>query len=1546
MNFSSINIQGNIISSEILDKIRSEEKYKFQQPEAFGLARTASLRDEIGMAWSIMRTHWQAYKKRLETLPKEDTGTSLTREKLILPLLNELGYEVAIQRAQQIGGKSYAISHGASNRDLFPIHVMGYNDHLDKRRDKSGPRLSPHALVQEYLNNTEHLYALVTNGRQFRLLRDATRLVRISYLEFDLERMFEEELYADFSMLYRVLHVSRMPEKVDMGAESVIEYYHQESMASGTRIREKLSEAVEDSIKILANGFLSHPKNESLVSLFENNQQNPDTYYMHQLRLIYRVLFLIVLEERKMVYPDNITEDQQRLRDIYYRYYSIERLRKLTENRVYVDADKYDLWESLKTTFLLFEEELYGIKLSIKPLGSGLFAPESLGTLKDLYLKNGDLMEVLKRLTTFVGKQGQLVRVNYSDLDVEEFGSVYEGLLEYDPVVEQIGAKWEFSFIAGKGRSSSGSHYTPEELVKPLIKHSLEYIIADKLKEPNPEKALLSITVCDVACGSGHILLSAARKIATELASLREGVEQPSPTYYRTALRDVIRYCIYGVDSNPLAVELTKVALWIEAHNPGEPLNFLDHHIKCGNAIVGLAHRNELDRGIASEAFKTLPGDDKTVAKIVRDKNTKELKERKAKEVQLKAEFEKTTTNSVQDAIAEYHIFNKLPETTPEEIKTKQKAYKKFIDGRSYTFLRAMADVKVAQFFIPKIRENQQRLMTDGEYRLILSGWQGWQDPKVAYATIVSNDKRFFHWFLEFPEVFKNGGFDCILGNPPFLGGGKISTNYGSAYLNYLFYEYPGAKGLADYVIYFFRRNFNILNNTGFLSCISTNTISQGDTRESSLDQIVKKDGKIIFAQKNVSWPGLAAVEITLISITKFLFKSEISLNGKKVDYINSHLEESDTSHQVFTLYRNRDKGFLGTAVQGGGFILDKVDADSISKQKDYSEVIQPYLTGDDINSTFHHLPSQYVINFKDWGIEKARKYHEPFRIVEDRVKPLRDKNNRKTYRDYWWHHGEKRLRLYQKLSHSTYVYVSSRLTKHLNFTLIENKEIVFSDALVVLCLDKKSLFSVLSSNIYTIWAWRNGSTMGTGTLRFGPTDCFENFAFPKGTNIILEQIGDKYNAFRNSLLNRMQLGLTKTYNAFHSKEIKTSILSENLEFLLNKEIEKKYGKEVWSLWNHLQKTESACNWEEAVNGIVELRLFHKKMDEAVLEAYGWHEDNEKWGKAIDLKHDFYEVDYLPENDRVRYTIHPESRKEVLKRLLLLNHERYEEEIMQGLHSKKDVLTFYEQKGTPVPEGIEYADGKKKRAIAKSSIKKKVVGREREENIQPSLFTTEKETTMREFGLQEGIYSIHDVSEIIGQKYYTVRRWFAKLAEVQYEGLDKAAKKDIEDRRINFHGLVELVVIGTLLDNNFKIKQIFKARNDLGKKTEKIYPFATNNVKEKLKIAGKSIIFEFPEGIVTLNGTGQYHLEFIREFFEDIEFDSSGIAKRLIPTKGHGKIVIDPSVGGGKPSFKNHKGVKVDTIMKFYVGPESISELEADYGLSKEEIEAAIEYTS
>jgi hypothetical protein len=1245
MSFSSINIQGNIVSSEILDKIRSEEKFKHQSPEAFGLARQSSLRDEIGHAWAIMRTHWQAYKKRLESLPKGDTGTSLTREKLIIPLLTELGYETSIQKAQQINGKSYAISHRATNRNNFPIHIMGYNDNLDKRRESGGPRLSPHALVQEYLNNMEHLYAVVTNGRHLRLLRDATRLVRMSYLEFDLERMFEEELYADFSMLYRVLHVSRMPEQIDAGPDSTIEYYHQESLASGGRIRSKLSEAVETSIKTLANGFLANSRNTVLTQAFTDERLKADDYYTHQLRLIYRILFLIVLEERNLVYPENLDTDQQRHRDIYYRFYSIERLRKLTENSVYVDADKHDLWESLKTTFLLFEEEKFGVKIGLKPLGSGLFAPNALGNLKSQYLSNGDLIEVLKRLTTFVNEQGQLIRVNYSDLDVEEFGSVYEGLLEYDPVVQKVGSVFQFNFVQGTDRSSSGSHYTPEELVKPLIKHSLDYIIADKLKEPEPEKALLSITVCDVACGSGHILLSAARRIATELASLREGAEQPSPTYYRAAIRDVIRNCIYGVDLNPLAVELCKVALWLEAHNPNEPLNFLDHHIKCGNAIVGLAHHTELENGIATEAFKTLPGDDKAIATNLRKTNDKERINKSQSSLVDENKIDENL-RGVQKAFAE---FVTLPENTPEEIGEKQKAYEKLTKGAKYWQLKSLADAQVAQFFIPKTAENKDRLTTDAKYRIVLNGGLQLADQGASLA--VAQQESFFHWFLEFPEVFGQGGFDCILGNPPYLGGLRISTNFGDNTYNFLKTEYNNTGGTCDLVAFFLRRIFSLISPMGLLSIITTNTVSQGDTRDGGLNQILSNSGVINFTIKSMRWPGIAALEVSLLAIHKDSRTINPYISNNKVKKINSLLEEGDALFPE-VLVENKGLSFAGTTVLGKGFILSSTEAQQIIRNDENAEVISKYLSGNDVNSTTRQEPSRYVINFHDWDLNKAREFFSPFQIIQNKVFSIRQKDKRKAYRDKWWLFAERRVELYKSISKMQNVIVSCRVTKYLSFSLVPSNY-VYDVGTNIIAQESHFYLALFQSSLHSEWAWRYGSSLET-RLRYTNVDCIETFPFVTET-IPLSSSIELFFESRSNYLEINDIGLTKFYNLFHDKTLA--------------EIE-----------------------------LTHLRNYYSQLDDFVLQSYGWED--------IDLSHNFYEVDYLPENDNVRYTIHPDARKEVLKRLLLLNHERFEEEVAQGLQKRKDVEAYYKQKNQEVPDGTIFSDEKTKKKKAIKEVKK------------------------------------------------------------------------------------------------------------------------------------------------------------------------------------------------------------------------------------------------
>lgn len=1368
MEYTSINIQGNIISSEILDKIRSED-VKHQKSEAFGLSKDASIRDEIGMAWSVIRSHWVAYKKRLETLPKHDTGTSLTREKWIIPLLGELGFELTyLQKNLVINEKPYAISHQAANRGNFPVLVMGYNDDLDKRRENSGPKQSPHSLVQEYLNHTEHLYGLITNGKQLRLLRDATRLVRLSYLEFDLEKIMEEELYADFALLFRTLHASRMPDEPGQGEHSVIEEYHQESLASGTRIREKLSDAVEQSIKTLANGFLQHPKNADFVARFEKGQISADDYYLHLLRLIYRVLFIIVIEERKLIYPDKRDETISRFRNIYFQYYSVERIRKLVERNAYVDEDKTDLWKGLVTTFLLFEKEHYGKKLGIDPLGSGLFSPSAIGVLPDQYIFNKDLLQVIRHLTTFENDQRQTVRVNYSDLDVEEFGSVYEGLLEYDPSVELSGGRWHFTFVEGEGRSSSGSHYTPEELVKPLIKHSLDYVIQDKLKEEDPEKALLSIKVCDVACGSGHILLSAARRIATELACFREKAEQPSPPEFRKALREAIKSCIYGVDLNPLAVELCKVALWLEAHNPGEPLNFLDHHIKCGNAIVGLANYKELNNGIPSEAFKSLQGDDPDISKKLRILNNKDRDNRISKG-QLSTKATDETVEDIKNIVSAIDEWVLLPEQTPEQVTEKANRYTQIKNRQGWKRLEQLADLQVAQFFIPKTNETD--LMLDAEYFSYLTDRTMIKAESLVKSIQYATERRFFHWFLEFPEVMNNGGFDTILGNPPFLGGQKLTGTFGNDFTEYLKYEFAPI-GLVDFVTYFFRRNYSLIKNNGFISLISTNTIAQGDSREDGLGQIIKQGGTINHAVKAMKWPGLANVFVSLVSIYKGEWLGVFELDQGKVNQITLYLDSHERIGDPFPLTTNANKSFQGSIILGKGFILDPEEAkELIAKDPKNKDVIYPYLNGNDLNNRVDQSPSRWVINFFDWPERRYSKeeweklvkseratilkrikdekfvpisppdyegqvamdYPDSFEIIEKKVKPERkrwklDKSGneiegtyalRKPLPENWWIYGEKRPALYEKIGQIASVFVHTRVTKTHAFASFSDK-IVFSEATIVFAFASSADFTLLQSSFNEWWAWNYSSTM-KGDRRYSPSDSFENLPFPKNLDNLIN-IGKQYYKTRKELMKLIQLGLTKTYNQFHNQE-----LISNVEDLANIEFQKKYGKETWNLYKHLEVDKSGqIGYAEAVEKINELRKLHVEMDEAVLAAYGWHEDSEKWGPAIQLKHDFYEVDYLPENDRVRYTIHPEARKEVLKRLLLLNHERWEEEAREGLHTKKTVEKFYAEKGEPIPEDIavhfQKGNEKSKATKSKSALKSKATPKE-----QTGMFGSEPE---------------------------------------------------------------------------------------------------------------------------------------------------------------------------------------------------------------------------
>jgi len=1253
MKYTTIRIEGAILSADILDKIEQGE-LGGQLSKDFGFDSKIKVKDEIARAWADAQDLWRIFKRQKEKVSGQGYGTTETRNFWMVPLLGLFGYDVKLSKAETVNGKSYAISHRAANLDGFPVYIVGFNDSLDKKREEGGARMSPHALLQEYINLTENLYAVVTNGLYLRLLRNSSRLIRLSFIEFDIETMMDEEHFADFAIMYRLLHSSRMPLKADQGADSLIEKYHQDALDSGSRIREGLSHAVEFSIGSFANGFLNHPANTELREKIDNQEIKSSDFYQYQLRLIYRLLFLMVIEERNLVFPSDA--DKKR-REIYYEYYSVNHLRKLCEKRYLADQRFNDLWIALKNTFHLFENESRGKHLGIRPLAGDLFGYRAIGILNQCSLDNKILLECLRNLNVFINKNtGQKMRINYASLNVEEFGSVYEGLLEYAPVFAKQNGLYKFDLVKGTERSSSGSHYTPDELVHPLIRHSLDYVIKEKLassdKKSEKEKALLSIRGCDVACGSGHILLNAARRIGIELARVRAGEDQPSPAPLRQAVRDVIKSCIYGVDKNPLAVELCKVALWLEAHNPGEPLNFLDHHIKCGDSIVGLAHKEELEKGIADEAFKKMPDDDKDLRADLAKQNKRERNNRKQKHF----DFGETVERFVKDISRMFEQFNKLPENRIEEIEYKRKEYERMTSGANWLRLKTLADIQVAQFFIPKNESNAKKIITDEEYMNYLSGIKVTHPMKAGMAGGIAAEKKFFNWFLEFPEVFAEGGFDCILGNPPFLGGQKLSGTFGQRFLEYVKFAYAPA-GSCDLVTYFFRRIFSIIKPGGFQSLISTNTIAQGSAREGGFEVIVSQGGSINFAIRSMKWPGLAAVEVSLVSIYKGKWKQPFVLGNKIVSQITSYLDDAETIGNPYPLLQNANKSFQGSIVLGKGFILEPQEAMKlIGKNPKNKDVLFPYLNGEDLNANPDQSPSRWVINFFDWPVEKCqREYPDCFEIVERLVKPERMKGNRAVRREKWWQFAERSSKLYRTIEPLERVLVSCRVSKYVNHSFISDS-LVYDVATNVVARAAFLEYAFLQNTLHNEWCWKYASTLES-RIRYINVDCIDKYPFPQNLSPemenMLEQLGEKYHVYRSQLMLKTQLGLTKIYNQFHNRQL--SIINGNLP---EKEIEKRYGKGTLNLWNHLKRTQNACPFNGAVEGILELRRLHKEMDETVLKAYGWMDMN--------FAHDFYEVDYLPENDRVRYTISPEARKEILKRLLKLNHEIHEQEMKES----------------------------------------------------------------------------------------------------------------------------------------------------------------------------------------------------------------------------------------------------------------------------------------
>ena len=766
-----IHLEGNILSWDIIELI-SKENAPATDPASYSLPSGMSVMDAAGQAYSNACAYYKDYQDKIRGKDGQD-ARDITRDFISRILSYCFSWSLETITKLDVGSYSYPIRRMAYGR--IPVLTIAGDSSFDKA-DKlyaitNGQRvISPFNMLQQYLSASgETRWGILASGEKLRLMRSATALSRPEFLEFDLGAILSGDFYNEFVLLYRILHSSRVRD-VETGTDlDIWEEWRNTSISDGERVRDRLRDGVQSAIIAFGNGFIH--ANESLRDDITNGRLSATDYYHELLRLCYRLLFLSVLEERyspdgmRMIFaPDSVPE----ARESYEKGYSLFHLRRIMRSTKYRTGSHHDLWEAMLIVFQSLEK---GQPLLGLPALGGIFSSSSCPHLDGLYLINRDFLDGIYSLR-WSEHDGGLYWIDYRNLGSIELGSVYESLLELVPMIDQT--TLEFRFLegsdeetsAGNKRKTTGSYYTPDFMVDQLIRTALMPVIEDKLKDTSyrtAEEALLSMTVIDPACGSGHFLIAAASAIATRLAAVRDDAGKPEG--FRSAFRDVISRCIYGVDINPMAVELTKMSLWIEGYEPGKPLSFLDAHIKCGNSIVGVFDTSVLtEKGIPQDAFKPFDDDDKKYAADLKADNTRGLKSLKTRLRNKDSEDQELfSSEQTEDVIT----VSNMPEDTIDDIKNKDFEYRKYLQKIADSALNRACDAYIAAFYAPK-RSLEDPVPTTFTVLHILDGNVQREDEAVIdYVEKLAEENRYFHWPLEFPEVFADGGFDVVLGNPP-----------------------------------------------------------------------------------------------------------------------------------------------------------------------------------------------------------------------------------------------------------------------------------------------------------------------------------------------------------------------------------------------------------------------------------------------------------------------------------------------------------------------------------------------------------------------------------------------------------------------------------------------------------------------------------------------------------------------------------------------------------------------------------------------------------
>jgi len=835
---------------------------------------------------------------------------------------------------------------------------------------------------------------------------------------------------------------------------------------------------------------------------------------------------------------------------------------------------------------------------------------------------------------------------------------------------------------SGDTRRATGTHYTPRSLTEPIVRRALEPLVYRGMAQgvdPSPDtlrsaEDILGLKVCDMACGSGAFLVEACRYLGDRLCEAWEIAEKANPDALLTtpvglpatgdpaerlvpgkddspeerrilARRLVASRCLYGVDKNPQAVDIAKLSLWLVTMDRDKPFHFLDHAIKGGDSLVGCT--------IAQIRTWSLDGKSDSQA------------------------LDLFSNRAFDEAIGLRRELEQLPSDRIEFIERKARLYRAF--ETKMTRARLAADLVIAPVLMdakPKAQETKRRAF-QGHF-VAFPNEEG--DARLrAEADVLLGEVKPFHWPLEFPDVFDTGGFDVIIGNPPFMGGKKITGELGVPYREHLVAHLGrGQKGSADIAAYFFLRALELLKDNGCFGLIATNTIAQGDTREVGLDQIIGDGASLYHALPSMKWPGKANLEVAVAHTYKGVWGGKRTLSERDVQQISAFLDDGTASGKPFRLAANAGKGYIGCFTRGIGFVVEPEQArELIARNPGNADALFPYLNGEDLNSRPDQSPSRWVINFRDWPLGRlgqslpvsgetlqhiadtieinlsddwrpkvgsrwesteqerrdkwlrigvvpsdypgpvAADYPDCLAIVEEIVKPERvalppTNSVNISHRQRWWLFGNSRPELHAAITDLPRVLAIPLMSSHVNIEF-QPRDITFSHMLGIVADASSAMFAILQSTYHGDWMRLQGSTLGKG-LRYTPSDCFETFPFPvNGFGVIpesvradLDRIGEAYHEHRCAVCMTRKLGLTKVYNLFHAP---------------------------------------TCHDAD----IAELRRLHAAMDTAVAAAYGW--DN------LALRHDFY-----GDGKETRYTLHPDAKGDVLRRLLALNHERHAEQ--------------------------------------------------------------------------------------------------------------------------------------------------------------------------------------------------------------------------------------------------------------------------------------------